>query len=227
MSFKSLQGIPFENWRSIGFWRSLWETWVLASCYPNSFFQAVGESENTVSAVIFYVVVGVIGILINLLISLPFAGYDSMVYRLLKKKILVSAPMMGKWGPYLRLLPSLLTGMKWVSLFTSPITLLIKLLISAFFLQIVLLMVKAAPKGFYTTLRALAYGAAPAAIPYIGWIWASVISIIALSRAQGVPGWKTTLAYLLQVVVYFVIFVIPIMIVGWLLAKSFLAPLLK
>jgi hypothetical protein len=226
MKAKISAEIPFENWRVKGFWRSLWETWVLASCYPNSFFKAVGESENTVAALGFYVVVGVIGVVINFLIGLPFEGYNSVVHRLLQKKIAESAPLMGKWGPYLGLIPSFLTEMKWVSFFMSPVTLLVDLLISAVFLQIVLLIVKAAPKGFYATLRALAYGAAPNAVPYFGWLWASVISIIALSRAQGVPAWKTTLAYLLQVLLYFLIVGVPLMIIVWLVIRTYLNPLL-
>jgi hypothetical protein len=208
---KKSSAIPFLDRKKIGFWKSFFKTWWLASCYPSQFFLAVGESQDLFSAFCFFLTSGMAGVFLNFLLQIPFMGEEAMIANMMQQGLKQLAPAMGALGKWLPLLPSIFVKMQWIALLFSPVTILAGFLFSAVVLHVVLLLIKAAPKGLKVTFQALAYASAPNAVPYIGWLWTAVIAVVALSQSHGVSPWKIGAAYILQLFFYLFLFAIPLL----------------
>lgn len=81
-----------------------------------------------------------------------------------------------------------------------PMMFLVNLFLSTGLLHGVLLLLRAAPRGFEATFRATAYAYAPlilSVLPYgylAGWLWSLPVSIIGCAAIHRVPVWRVILA---------------------------------
>ncbi len=175
--------IPFEEWQTRGFFRSLLETWIQASFYPKEFYPLVGKTENIISAVLFFLIWEMFGAFLGFFLSLLFP--NPMLHSIMKE-----------FGGSISSHPGSLILFQLISLlFFYPFVLLAGLFLWSAVVYFLLSVLNGVPKGFKTTLITIAYASAPAIIPYlIGWIWSLVVQIIGLSESQESSIWKPALA---------------------------------
>lgn len=185
-----LEKIPFENWRTEGFWRTLGLTWKYACTDPAAFFPLVGQTADTWAAVWFFFAVSVIGFLAYFLLALPLR-----VYQLL---LLVSTMGQQYGNALAHLTGAAMVIFTVISLIITPFFILGWFYLSAWGWQIALMIVKGAPQGFHTTLRVLAYASAPNLVPCVGWIWSLILKIMGLATAHRTELWRPIAAYLIN-----------------------------
>lgn len=198
---QKVSAIPFENRDQLGFWKSLWATWKLACLNPSLFFPGVGDTNDTNSALIFFVVVATLGTFASYLISLPF--------RLAYFVHFMSVFQQGN-SAFPQVTSTLLILGNVLGLLFAPVFLFIGFLFSALITHLFLLIVRGAPRGLGTTLRAMAYAGGANLIPGIGWIWAGFLMLIGLAKAHHTEGWRPVLAMVIELFVCLLFLAIPI-----------------
>lgn len=191
--------IPFENRKTLGFWKSLFETWKLACFNPNIFFTSVGETSDTTSAFYFFLIVEIFSILITGFVSFFFqlAVFSTTHHPLRMALLFVTTPL------------SIFIDFFLLIFLTIPI-----FFISVGITHIFLLLVKGAPRGFDTTLRTQAYATAPIVIPFAGALWALVLLYYALIKAHQVEWWRVLSAFLIESFVFLLLILSLILTVG-------------
>lgn len=73
-----------------------------------------------------------------------------------------------------------------------------------------LLAVRGGPKGFQTTLRALAYASSPNIIPYVGFLWSLALMVFAEAYAHQTELWRPVVASLIESAAFGVVFGVPL-----------------
>jgi ribosomal protein L40E len=194
--------IPFEERQTRGFWKSLLETWVKATFYPNSFFPLVGENPDFTTALIFAIIWGEISIIVSkVFITLPLKFVLLMLHNAFGVHVSQAA---------FSFLFSV--GETLIGILFGPLFVLIGLFIGTAMFHLFLLIVGGGKKGFATTLKILAYCEGAGAIPLVGGIWGLILVIIGVNKAHGDPIWKPIVAYIFETIVVITLIVVPILL---------------
>jgi hypothetical protein len=188
--------VPFEaREKHGGFFPALWETWKEACFSPNAFFEKVGRSEDTTSPLLFAVICGSVGIIIQQALNLAL---QSVMMGLL--------PSQQRGGAMFGMGFNVAISVGMMIL--APLWVLLGLVIGTAIVHVGLMIFGGAKKGFNMTLRVVAYAMAAQAfgvIPfcgaYIGGIWAIVLEIIGLAKAHETDTWRAVLAVFLPLIV--------------------------
>ncbi len=184
--------IPFEEWRTRGFWNSLLETWIQASLHPREFYPLAGKTKDIMSALLFYLIWQILGAFLGLILSI--ISPNPVIHSMMEK--------FGGTGSShaLFIIPFQIVSI----LIFYPVILLIGLFLWSAVVYLLLSILDGAPKGFATTLITLSYASAPAIIPYlIGWIWSLIVQVIGLSESHQSSIWKPTLAVTIPFLILF------------------------
>ena len=197
-----ISGIPFEDRQPLGFWRSYFQTWKLASLEPAKFYPAVGKSKDVTSSLLFFIATTVISVLIDAILHLSFTA---LLFPLL--------PFIRHGNADVPSLPPAGLGILFVLIFGVLIVPFISFLILLFFAAIThlfLWLLRGAKGGFSTTLGTFGYASAPNLIPVIGWIWSSILVLFGLAHAHGVEVWRSFVALTLEFLFFIFLLLIPI-----------------
>jgi len=188
--------VPFEaREKHGGFFPALWETWKEACFSPNAFFEKVGRSEDTTAPLLFAVICGSVGIVVQQALNLAL---QSVMMGLL--------PSQQRGGAMFGMGFNIAISVGMMIL--APLWVLLGLVIGTAIAHVGLMIFGGAKKGFNMTLRVVAYAMAAQAfsvIPlcggYIGGIWALVLEIIGLAKAHETDTWRAVLAVFLPLIV--------------------------
>lgn len=188
--------VPFEaREKHGGFFAALWETWKEACFSPNTFFEKVGRSEDLNAPLLFAVICGSVGIIVQQALSLALQG---VIAGLL--------PSQQRGGAMFGIGVNAAVSVGFMVL--APLWVLLGLIIGTAIVHVGLMIFGGAKKGFNMTLRTMAYASAAQAfgvIPfcgaYIGGIWTLVLEIIGLAKAHETDTWRAVLAVFLPLVV--------------------------
>lgn len=198
---ETVKTIPFENRDKIGFWSSLWSTWKLACLRPSQFFPSAGDSHDTGSALIFFIMTATLGAYGGYLLSLPL-------------RLAVFIHFISVMSQGANAFPQLTTGLVILAnvawLFLIPVVLIFGLMFSALLTHLFLMLAGGASRGFGTTLRTLAYAGGANLIPGIGWIWSLVVGFIGLAKAHRTELWRVALASVVEFFVCLLLILIPL-----------------
>ncbi len=186
--------VPFEaREKHGGFLAALWETWKEACFSPNTFFEKVGRSEDMGAPILFAVICGMVGAIINFGFQMAFQG------------LLIGAVGGGRQAGLGMLFGA---GMSGVMLVVVPLYIVLALFVGAGVMHLCLMIFGGARKSYAVTLRTLSYAYATqvfAMVPlcgaYIAFIWILVLAIIGLAKAHETDTWRAVLAVLLPVIV--------------------------
>lgn len=191
---------PFEDLENYGFFPGLGQTIRRALLQPRLFFRVMplaGMARPLVFGLLlfeFYMILSLFWDMVGLP-PVPGMGLGSGA----------EATMLESSGPA--------TGLDPVTLFvTLPILFIINLFLNTGMLHGVLMLLKAAPRGFEATFRAVAYSYAPLVLcflPYgylVGWLWSLGLTVVGCAAIHRVPVWRAALGLGLMVVVIATLF---------------------
>jgi hypothetical protein len=177
---------PWERWRQLGFFTSLWLTWRDSVFRPVSFFRRLPPRGGYGSPLGFAVIVTVFG----LFFSFYWSTVEEAVSGALEQGIAVELI-----GGFVTLLFGL--------------ALLIPLYVGLLFASVAVihvgfLVVGASRRGYGATFRAVAYASSPAAFsvfpffgPLLGLIWGMVLIYVAVREVQRTTNGRATLGFLI------------------------------
>ena len=163
---------------------ALADTWRTVVFRPAAFFAAMPESLSLGAALLYYLVVGVVGAAIRLFwkLLLPLPA-DSRLSGLLGAAR-GSTPL--------------------VDFLASPLSLLLSLVLAAGVTHLLILALVPRHRPFGTTLRVFCFAYSPvlfAVVPYAGslaaFLWMTVLSIVGVKSAHGASGVRAAVAVLL------------------------------
>jgi len=182
---------PFEDRAAYGgFFPALWQTWVRACFHPTKFFETVGNSTNLYPALLFGVLLGWIGLIMN-----------SFWFRLLS-----FMEALGNLQPpqdvYYTIISEI--GIMCANFLFGWSIILIFIYVRGIILHLFLWIFVGAKQDLKVTLRVVSYTQAAGiftALPciglYVAWIYMIVLEIIGLAAAHRTEKWRTALAVLL------------------------------
>jgi len=167
---------------------ALTATWTGAVFRPRSFFAAMPQSVSFGPALLYYLVVGILGAGIRLFWAMLLPARDIT---------------------YLdELFPGALRGSPLVEFLTSPLTLLLSLYLAACVTHLLILALVPQQRGFGTTLRVYCFAYSPVlfgAVPYLGPVlafgWMTGLSIIGVRERHATSGARAAAAVLVPLVV--------------------------
>jgi hypothetical protein len=197
------ESAPFVRRKELGFFGAYFRTWKLASLEPARFFRNVKVNE-TGSAVLF----GVLSItvaqwfqaLYGWLINTSMQGFMQEIMRRVPQGQAEIDPKILEYfsGTHPAMLAAQLLG--------APLYALVNVFLAAGVIHLFLLLLKAAPRGFETTLTVVGYAAgvqlvAAAPVPGLAalaaFVWFLVAMIVGLGEAQRCGNGKAAAATLL------------------------------
>jgi hypothetical protein len=189
--------VPWENWRTLGFFYSLWLTWKDSVFRPVEFFRTMPPKGGIGPALGFTVIVTIVGMF--------FSFYWSTVEAAL-----------GGVGDE-SLLVALVGGL--VTLLFM-LAFMIPLYVGALFVMVAIvhvgfMVVGAGRRGYEATFRAIAYASGPAAFavfpffgPYLSMVWGMVLLFIGVREAQRTTNARATLGFLMPLLAFLVVIII-------------------
>ncbi|MGE4293051.1 MAG: zinc-ribbon domain-containing protein [Desulfovibrio sp.] len=174
---------PFEDLDNYGFFPGIVETIKRAMLSPRLFFEVM-PLKGLARPLIFALLLFEFYLIFSLFWS--FTGL----------------PALSSLAPNMTMLDSdVAAGAEPVYLFgILPLMFVLNLFLSAGVLHAVLMLLRAAPRGFEATFRATAYSYAPlvlSVLPYgylAGWLWSLPISIIGCAALHRTQPWRVVLA---------------------------------
>lgn len=159
------------------------DTWQGAVLRPRQFFEAMPESLSLGSAVLYYLVIGVVAAAIQLFWTTLLPSDASLLQQVLGRSV-ESRPL--------------------VDFLASPLYLLLSLYLAAGVTHLLVLLLVPGQRGFGTTLRVFCFAYSPAlfgVVPYLGsiaaFIWMTAASIIGVSAAHRTSRGRAAAAVLL------------------------------
>lgn len=180
--------LPWERQAEIGFLPALLETLRESLFHPAAFFRTVDPRGPILAALVFAVLMAVIG------------GVFHVLWQLAMQAPWAVLPLGAGAGPDLFATP--VAGMALL-LFT-PLYVPLFLVVVAGIEHLILLALGGPSRGFPGTLRVLAYGSGPqvfAIVPLCGWLlqigWTLVLNVIGLREAHGIQTGKAVAVVLI------------------------------
>lgn len=191
------QRTPWERREQLGLVPALVETTGQVLLHPADFFQQMPVAGGLGAPVIYALIVGYLGIVVQALYQAVLnIGLGSALRGLSERSPL------GSFGPALQGGAGLL-----VQIVCGPIFLLMGLFVGAGIYHLLLMLMGQAKKGFEATLRVVAYGHAASILlllPFCGGliaaVWWLVIGIVGLSEAHGIGRGSAAVAILAPIV---------------------------
>lgn len=188
------EGPAWEHRQQLGFFKAIVETVKAVLMEPTRTFSTMKREGGLQDPLIFNLIVGsVAGIIFQLMASA------------------LQIAMLGAAGGQQGMGTAMVGGAMGmvISVVMVPIQIVIGAFVWAGILHLCLMLLKAAPRPFETTFRAMNYASGGLAvlylIPVIGWIalipWGIVVTIIAIARAQEIPTGKAAFAVFLPMIV--------------------------
>jgi hypothetical protein len=176
------------------------ETWRTATFDPGSFFRRLPREGGTGSAILYYVVIGV-------LVAGATLFWESLALYSGTGSGLANELGLQPTNPVVGFLltPAILVGMLFVAAAATH------MLLSLF---------DGVRHGFGTTIRVFAYAYSPGIFGVIPWVggmvgsvWMVVLLIIGLREAHETEGWKTAVAVLVPLILLLGVMVVSVMVV--------------
>lgn len=192
---------PFAERQRLGFFPAYFETWKLAATRPQEFFRRV-RIDQTGSAVLFGVISGVLGSVFQSLYS--WVGREQL--------LIAFRHMMDKFPAdqaqvFQQILPYLSGSGPVVGILLSPLSALIGIYLVAGVVHLLLMLFRAAGRGFGATLTTVGYGyavmvllAVPACGGLVALVWLAVVLVTGLAESQRCGTGKSALAVFLPLV---------------------------
>jgi len=177
---------PFEDREAYGgFFPALFQTWLAACFRPTEFFESVGNSQDLSPALLFGVMVGWIGLILDSLSTLAFRAHLILLTR---------------QGKIASQFATDIGGLLCVSLI-GWLFVLLGIIVGGLVTHLFLMILGGANEGLRMTLRVVSYANAPSifsGVPFIGWciatIWEAVLCIIGLAVVHRTDNWRAALA---------------------------------
>lgn len=166
---------------------ALTATWTGAVLRPRSFYAAMPHSVSFGAALLYYLVVGVLGAGIRLFWAMLLPARDITFLD--------------------ELFPGALRGSPLVEFLASPLTLLLSLYLAAGVTHLLVLALVPQQRGFGTTLRVYCFAYSPVlfgVFPYLGpvvaVVWMTVLSIIGVRETHATSGARAVAVVLIPLV---------------------------
>ena len=197
-------GVPWESFRSLGFFRSLAETWTLVMFSPRQLFGVMQDPGASWTVPLAYaVIIGTIGTFL----SLPGL-------------YLVGSSWWGNLG-YAE--GGISQGIILVLLFVAPVISFFKVLIASGIFHIFIVWL-GGTKGWGNIVRVVAYSESPEVlkvVPYLGGMAANIYKIVLLVKgfreAQGLSTARSVFVFLAPVVM---VFLLVLLVTGLLIVSA-------
>lgn len=175
--------VPWERLDTYGFFPGLWETIKRAMLQPAAFFRSMPVGGGQIKPLIFYLLIAVFQIVMQMLWDMTGVGADAT----------------GEAG---------LAGISAIMLLAIyPLLLTVMLYLMAALVHVCLHIVGVVTRGFEGTFRALTYGSAPMVMvlvpmvgPLIGAIWSLVVTFLGYKHIHRTTTGKVLLAMLLPLI---------------------------
>ncbi len=187
----------------MGFVNALIETTKAVLTAPTAFFRAMPVTGGIGGPLLYAVVVGWVGILVDAV----YRGVFRMVMGSAGSSVFSALGDRPEMARFVEMFSS------WVGLvllvILGPVAIVIGAFIGAAITHLFLLLLGGADQGFEATFRVIAYGHAArivTIVPFCGGtvalFWSLAIHIIGLAEAQRIPVWKSAVAVLLPGVLF-------------------------
>jgi hypothetical protein len=173
------------------------DTWRAAVLHPAPFFAAMPGSLSLGAALLYYLVVGVLGAALRLFWTMVLPASESTLLGELLGSAVQATPL--------------------VDFLASPLYLLLSLYLAAGVTHLLLLALVPGQRGFGTTLRVFCFAYSPVlfgVVPYLGslvaFIWMTALSIIGVRAAHGTTRGRAATVVLLPLALAMVFLAIAV-----------------
>jgi hypothetical protein len=204
----------WEDRKTYGFWASLWITWRESVFRPVAFFRTLPPRGGIGPALGFAVLLTTLGLMMNI--------YWATVQSALTGAV--------EEGLGIMLLGGLFMALLWLA-FALPLYVGL-LFVMAGVLHVCFMAVGAGRRGFEATFRAIGYSSGPAAFaifpffgPLITLVWGTVLLFIGMREVQRTTNGKTTLAFLLPLFAFTLLFTLLAIVLAVIFASTGLGTL--
>ncbi|HEU4383170.1 MAG TPA: YIP1 family protein [Anaeromyxobacteraceae bacterium] len=197
------ESAPFARRKQLGFFASYFRTWKLASLEPGAFFRSVRVGESG-SAVLFAVISLTVSqwfqTLYGWLVDTSMRGFMQEIMRRMPQQQAEIDPRI------MELISGTHPGVVAARIIGAPLYALVTLFLTAGVIHLFLLLFKAAPRRFETTLTVVGYASGvqllaaapvPGLAPLAATVWFLVATIVGLGAAQRCGNGKAAAATLL------------------------------
>jgi hypothetical protein len=176
--------VPFED-RSLPFLQRFLRTAAMAFSQPGQLFSSLA-SHDLGAPVVYGVLIGSLATIVALLWHMLFGGFAMLAGGAEAEEFAIG------------------TGIYLLTMFLTPLFILVGLFVSAALYHVSLLILGDGQRGFGVSFRAVAYGNTPAILGLvplcggiIGGVWGMVLVMMAFKLGHGTEWWRAILAYFL------------------------------
>ncbi|MEF2144942.1 MAG: zinc-ribbon domain-containing protein [Desulfovibrionaceae bacterium] len=193
--------VPFEDLENFGFFPGMAQTLKRAMFTPRLFFEVM-PLKGIARPMVFAVLLFELSMILDLLWQIG------------------GLPLLSEFSQDLAMLdPDAAANLDPSVIFVMmPLLFVFNMFLTTALLHGVLLLFRAAPRGYEATFRALAYSYAPlilSVFPYgylVGWIWSLAISIIGCRAIHRTQGWRVALAFASVVLIMVLLVFMPVLL---------------